>query len=250
MNRRKVVQYLDEYLKIDSVADKSVNGLQVEGTPNVRRVAVAVDACLKTIRQAARMKADMLIVHHGLFWSNEERITGVMRKRVAALLDSEISLYAAHLPLDVHRDVGNNVEIARLLGLKLGPTFGHYGGFDIGYIGEAPESMPRDALVTKINRSLKTDSVVLSFGPPRVKLVGIVSGAAAELAPEAKESGCDTFITGETSHIGYHLAKEAGINVIFAGHYATETVGVRALGRHLKRKYALTCKFISDPTGF
>jgi dinuclear metal center YbgI/SA1388 family protein len=196
------------------------------------------------------MKADMLIVHHGLFWGAEERITGVMRKRVGALVESGMSLYAAHLPLDVHRQVGNNAEIARLLGLKLGPTFGRYRGSDIGYIVEAPDSMPRDSLVSKINRALKTESTVLAFGPPRVKLVGVVSGGGAMLAPEAKENGCDTFITGETSHVGYHLAKEAGINVIFAGHYATETVGVRALGRHLQRQYALTCKFISDPTGF
>ncbi len=110
--------------------------------------------------------------------------------------------------------------------------------------------MARNTLVAKVDRTFKTKSVVLAFGPPRVKRIAIVSGGAAELAPEAKERGCDTFITGETSHVGYHLAKEAGINVIYAGHYASETVGVRALGRHLQRKFALTCKFISDPTGF
>lgn len=250
MDRRRLVEYLNEYLDTEAIADRSRNGLQVEGRANVQRVGLAVDACLKTIRRAARMKADMLIVHHGLFWGNDEMITGVMHKRVAALLENGISLYCAHLPLDLHDSVGNNAEIARLLGFQKGPRFGRYRGKDIGYIVEAPDSMARNTLVGKVDRTLKTKSQVLAFGPPRVKRIAICSGGAAELAPEAKDRGCDTYITGETSHIGYHLAKEAGINVIFAGHYASETVGVRALGRHLQRKYALTCKFISDPTGF
>lgn len=250
ISRRRIAHYLDEYLCVDTISDNSQNGLQVEGKAMVGTVALAVDACLKTIRRAARMKADMLVVHHGLFWGRSELITGVMQKRVSALLESGISLYVAHLPLDIHDSVGNNAELARLLGFQLGPRFARYRGADIGYIVEAPESMARNALVTKIDRMLKTRSVVLAFGPPRVKRIGIVSGGGAELAPEAKECGCDTFITGETSHVGYHLAKEAGINVIYAGHYASETVGVRALGRHLQRKFALTCKFISDPTGF
>jgi dinuclear metal center YbgI/SA1388 family protein len=250
MHRRRIVDYLDTFLNVDGISDNSQNGLQVEGRATVNRVAVAVDACLKTIRRAARMKADMLIVHHGLLWGRNERITGVMRKRVGALIDNDISLYTAHLPLDIHDVVGNNAEIARLLGFQPLRRFGRYRGADIGFVVEVPDSMARSTLVSKVDRTLKTRSNVLSFGPPRVKRIAIVSGGAAELAPEAKEQGCDTYITGETSHVGYHLAKEAGINVIFAGHYASETVGVRALGRHLQRKYALTCKFISDPTGF
>lgn len=250
LSRRKITQYLNDYLNVEAISDSSRNGLQVEGKPMVARVAVAVDACLKTIRRAARMKADMLIVHHGLFWGRDELITGVMQKRVGALLESGISLYVAHLPLDIHDGVGNNAEIARLLGFKLGPRFARYRGADIGFIVEAPESMARNTLVAKVDKALRTKSVVLAFGPPRVKRIGIVSGGGAEIAPDAKDRGCDTFITGETSHSGYHLAKEAGINVIYAGHYASETVGVRALGRHLQRKFALTCKFISDPTGF
>ena len=247
---KRLVGYLDQYLRLPAIPDKSLNGLQVEGTPRVRRVAFAVDACAKTIRAAAGMGAGMLIVHHGMFWSNNERITGVMRKRIGLLVENNISLYAAHLPLDCHDEVGNNVELARILGLELGRKFANYHGVEIGYIAESDRALPRAALAGRIAKQLNCRVERLDFGPAKIKRVGIVSGEAADFAAEAKELGCEAFVTGETSHTAYHLAREARINVMYAGHYASETVGVKALARHLRTKMSLDCKFISAPTGF
>jgi dinuclear metal center YbgI/SA1388 family protein len=250
ITRQRLVRHLDDYLKISSIPDSSLNGLQVEGAARVHRVAFSVDACLETIRSAARWNADMLVVHHGLFWNRKERLTGVMARRVSALVRGGISLYAAHLPLDCHEEVGNNVELARLLGLKRGAPFGDYHGVLIGFLAEADKGMPLSELVGRIKASLKSTPELLAFGTKRVRKIAIISGGAAEFVTEASDAGCDTFVTGETSHIAYHLAKEARINLIYAGHYASETVGVRALARHLKKRFSLQCRFISAPTGY
>jgi dinuclear metal center YbgI/SA1388 family protein len=250
VTRSRLVRYLDDYLRIASIPDKSLNGLQVEGRARIERAAFAVDASLETIRAAARAKADIFVVHHGLFWSRNERITGVMRRRIGALVESGLSLYAAHLPLDCHEEVGNNAEIARLLGLEIEERFGDYHGVLIGYTARAPKPVGRSALARSVEKALRCRVELLNFGPARVRRVGIVSGGAAEFAVEAKALGCEAFVTGETSHSAYHAVKEAGINVIFAGHYASETVGVKALARHLERKFGLECRFLPAPTGF
>jgi dinuclear metal center YbgI/SA1388 family protein len=250
MNRTRLVNHLNEYLKIGTISDSSLNGLQVEGAASVRRVAVAVDACLKTIRAASRWNADMLITHHGLFWSRNERITGVMKKRVAALIERKLSLYAVHLPLDCHEEVGNNVELVRLLGLRAISKFGEYRGTVIGILAEADGLLTRRGLAKRLQDALKTTPKILAFGPNRVRKLGIISGGAAEYVAESGEYGCDTFVTGETSHVAYNLAREARINLVYAGHYASETVGVKALARHIEQKYALETRFISAPTGY
>lgn len=250
INRRTLVDYLDGYLEVGSIPDKSLNGLQVEGRGRIKRAAFAVDACLHTIRSAARNRADILIVHHGLFWSGNERITGVMRERIAALIETKMSLYAAHLPLDRHDEVGNNVQLARLLDLSVGERFADYHGVKIGYLAEADKPISRREFAGRVEKALRTRTDILAFGPANIKRVGIVSGAAAEFAAEARDLGCQAFLTGETSHIAYHVAKEARINVVHAGHYATETVGVKALADHLRRRFTLECRFMAAPTGY
>jgi dinuclear metal center YbgI/SA1388 family protein len=250
ISRSKLVKYLDDYLNIAGVPDRSLNGLQVEGSVRIRRAAFAVDASLATIRAAARLRAEILVVHHGLFWSQNERITGVMRRRIGALLENNISLYGAHLPLDCHEEVGNNVELARLLRLDLGEKFADYHGVRIGFTARPKTPLARSALARTIENALGCRVKRLDFGPAKIRQVGIVSGKAAEYAAEAKDLGCDAFITGETSHTAYHPAKEARINVFFAGHYASETVGVKALARHLGQRFSLDCRFISAPTGY
>jgi dinuclear metal center YbgI/SA1388 family protein len=247
---RRLVKYLDGYLKTASVPDKSINGLQVEGTGRIHLAAFAVDASLSTIRAAARLGAELLIVHHGLFWGRGERITGAMRKRIGALVENDLSLYASHLPLDCHEEVGNNVEIARLLGLGVVEKFADYHGVLIGCVAEARRPLGRETLARAVEKALGCRAKRLEFGPARIRRVGIVSGGAAEFAVEAKTLGCDAFITGETSHAAYHPARESGINVIYAGHYASETVGVKALARHLERQFSLDSRFIADPTGY
>jgi len=250
MRKGQLVEYLDDYLKIDAVKDRSQNGLQVDGAAEVENIAVAVDACLDTIREAGSRGADLLIVHHGLFWGREERITGVMYRRIAALIGNETSLYAAHLPLDCHPEVGNNAELVRLLGLRTEKPFAKYGGVDIGFLATPPGNLSRDALVDKLSDVLESEATVLPFGPEKIERIGVISGGAADYAAEARDYGCDTFLTGETSHVAYHLAKEAQINLVYAGHYASETVGVKALGEHLAKQFSLKCEFISAPTGY
>jgi dinuclear metal center YbgI/SA1388 family protein len=241
--------YLDRYLNVDGIPDRSLNGLQVEGARRVRRAAFAVDASLSAIRAAARADAEILVVHHGLFWERNERITGFMRKRIRALLENDISLYAAHLPLDCHPEVGNNVEIARLLGLEIGEKFADYHGVEIGYLTRAKTALTRLRLARSLGKALQCRVTRLDAGPSRIRRVGIVSGGAAEFAVEAKERGCDALVTGETSHSAFHPAVEAGINVFFAGHYASETIGVKALARHLRDVFGIECGFIPTPTG-
>lgn len=250
MKKTKLVSHLDQYIDINCIRDSSLNGLQVDGAAEVKRVAVGVDANLKTIQVAARWGANMLITHHGLFWSRNERITGVMYKRVAALVDAKMSLYAAHLPLDLHEEVGNNVEIVRLLDFKRGPKFANYHGVDIGYIADAQPPLTVKQLAARVEKALGAKPQVLPFGPAKIRRIGVISGGAADYAAAAKELGCDAFVTGETSHVAYSLAKEAGIHVIYAGHYASETVGVKALARHLKSRFDIETRFVPAPTGY
>lgn len=250
ITRKKLVKYLDEFMGIAAVQDDSLNGLQVEGSSRVGKISFAVDACQETVESAARADADMLIVHHGLLWGKTKRITGVMQKRLSVLLGRSISLYAVHLPLDLHEKVGNNVELARLLGFKIRNKFARYKGTEIGYTASPPKPVSRSLVVKKLESLLEANASILPFGPKEIKTAGIVSGGGSFFAAEAKDLGCDSLITGETSHVGYHIAKECEMNMIFAGHYASETVGLKALAGHLKKEFKLECSFISAPTGF
>ncbi len=244
-----LVGYLDEYLRVREVPDSpdALNGLQVEGSPDVRRVAVAVDACLATIAGAALWGADLLLVHHGLFWGPKSPITGTHYRRFSALVRHRIGVYSAHLPLDVHPEVGNNVVLARGVGLEVQGTFAKKLGVDAGVYGAL--EVERDELVARIRQLLGVEPKVLPFGLWQISRVGIVTGGGGQLVKEAAEAGIDTFITGEGPHYTALEAEEYGMNVIHAGHYATETLGVKALADHLKVKFGLQTEFIDHPTG-
>jgi len=250
ISRTRLVDHLDAYLNIRAIDDSSQNGLQVEGRARVTKIAYAVDASVRTIRAAAGSGADMLLVHHGILWGAPERIVGNLYQRLSLLVRHGVSLYAAHLPLDCHPDVGNNAELARLLGLDIVGTFAEYRGTEIGTLAQTARALRRDALRKRLERLLGTPVEMLPFGPARIGRVGLVSGRAAQFAEEAKRRGCDLFVTGESSHAAFDQAREAGINVIFGGHYATETLGVKALKRHLETTFSITGRFISAPTGF
>jgi len=215
----------------------------------VTKLAFGVDACQATIDSAIATGAQMLIVHHGLFWSEPLLVIGPHRRRVAALLAADCSLYGAHLPLDKHAEVGNNVELARLAGLTPVGQMGEASGQLVGVIAEAPPGMTLDRLAARVGSALGCTPLVQAGGPAEVRRVGIISGGAARWIAEAAERGCDTFFTGETNHTHYHDAVEYGLNVIYAGHYATETIGLHALARHLGDKFGLDTAFIDQPTG-
>ncbi len=245
-----LVRYLDDYLRIrDETADppEALNGLQVANAGEVTRLAAAVDLCEATIRMAAEAGADALLVHHGLFWGGLRPLVGPAYARVARLITHNIALYAAHLPLDRHPDVGNNAELARLLGVTLRGEFGSYRGASIGVWGEVEAS--RDDFSRALAKTLGATPRLLPFGPAQVRRVGIVTGAGGSLIPQAAAAGFDTFITGEGPHWTFFDAEELGINVFYAGHYATETVGVKALAEHVSKKYSIPWLFLDHPTG-
>jgi dinuclear metal center YbgI/SA1388 family protein len=249
MKRDVLVHYLDEYLGTYAMQDYGENGLQVEGAEDIDLLAFAVDTNRQTIEGAIQAGAGILVVHHGLFWGKPLPIVGPHRKRVQALLMAGCSLYACHLPLDRHPEIGNNVQLARLLGLSVTGGFAETFGFSIGVVAQAPEGMSCADLVQGLGQATGGKPLLLSGGPPEVRRVAILSGGGAGEIPLVAQAGCDTFITGETSHSYYHDAAEYGINVIYGGHYATETVGVRALAVHLSHKFDLPTVFIDRPTG-
>ncbi len=245
----ELTAYLDDYLRIEEIPDypNALNGLQVDGPDDVSRVAVAVDACQATIDGAVERGAELLLVHHGLFWKGLEPVTGRHGRRLRALLANSVGVYAAHLPLDLHPEVGNNAVLAGQLGLTETAPFGDYQGAAIGVRGSL--TVDRNRLVERLEGTLGVRAHVIPGGPDRTSEVGVITGGAGSMIEEAHAAGLDTFITGEGAHHTHFDAEELGVNVIYAGHYATETVGVSALGRHLGEQFGLTCEFIDYPTG-
>lgn len=250
MNRDELVSWLDDYLDIASYrSDPSLNGLQVEGADQVTKVAVAVDSSLSTLQQAASVGADFLIVHHGLYWGTELPITGMHKRRVKFLLDADLSLYAAHLPLDAHRQVGNNWGLAPVLGLTDLQPFGEFRGLPIGVKGVFEDPKPIRQLASEIEAQLGEQVMVQQGGPNLVTSMGIISGGAAWDVVTAADQGLDAFLTGEPKHETFYYAYERGINAMFAGHYMTETVGVTMLATKLRDEFGLATEFILLPTG-
>lgn len=246
---KKLVSYLNNELRLSEFpADESANGLQVEGSATVHKIGLAVDACDYVFRAAAEKNVDFLVAHHGLIWGGIRSINGIMRKRIKTLLDADISLYACHLPLDWHPDYGNNAQLLKLLAIKRMGEFGEYHGKRIGYWGSLKTDLSLNDFMGRVDKALNTRSTALVFGK-KVKKVGIVSGGGWSAIYDAEKTGIDTLLVGEPSHSAYTLAEEMKLNVVFAGHYATETVGVKAVGSMLGKKFGLTTEFIGHPTG-
>lgn len=246
---KKIVKECNRELRIADVEDwpGAVNGLQVQNNGRVTRIAAAVDGTFATASKAIEQKADLLVVHHGLFWNKTHPWTGHRYKFVKLLLDNNLAVYSSHLPLDVHPSLGNNALLCNALGLKKTKPFFTDKGRQLGL--RAGKKMDRTQLVEKLKNVLGDAPTVLPGGPKTCRQIGVVTGGAgAELAIAAKE-GVDTFITGEGPHWTYALAEELGINVIYGGHYATETFGVKALAEFISKKHDVPWSFVDHPTG-
>jgi dinuclear metal center YbgI/SA1388 family protein len=244
-----IVGYCDHLLHTAGVRDfeRATNGLQVENNGKVSRVAAAVDASLATVRLAVAAKADLLLVHHGLFWGPMHPWTGKRYQLLRCLLDHNLAVYSSHLPLDAHPKLGNNAQLGRALGLKnLRPFF-----FDHGqYIGfQARARIARTELAARLQRVVGVEPVVIPGGPESCRRIGVVSGGAGDEIQRAADEGVDTFITGEGPHWSYALAQELDLNVLFGGHYATETFGVKALAAVLSGRFQIPWTFVDYPTG-
>jgi dinuclear metal center YbgI/SA1388 family protein len=247
----EVAAMLNQLLRVERFSDSALNGLQVEGLRPVRRVAAAVDASAATFAAARAAQADLLIVHHGIFWGKVAPLTGIHARRMRLLLSAGFGLYAAHLPLDAHPACGNNALLARGLGLTRVRPFGEYHGEVIGFAGHFSQPITRRQLAQKLSRLIHADPKVLALGPEQIRSIGIVSGGGGDLAVSAIEAGehLDAFITGEASHAIFHPCSEAKLNLFLGGHYATETLGVKALLAKIEKKYGIRGVFLDLPTG-
>ncbi|WP_424000156.1 Nif3-like dinuclear metal center hexameric protein [Haloarcula salina] len=254
MNAGDIASRLDDRLDIDAYADidASPNGLQVgPASQPVDHVAVAVDAAVETIDRAAEAGADLLVTHHGIVWGGMERVTGSHYRRVAPLIDDDLALYVAHLPLDGHQTLGNAAGVADLLDLGNRAPFGSMGGEHIGQRGTLAEPTTVSELASSLEGKLDTGGEhvqVLDFGPSTVEDVAIVTGSGVDWLQEAAETGADVLVTGEGKQQAYHEAREAGVHVVLAGHYATETFGVQSL-RETVADWGLETTYVDCPTG-
>jgi dinuclear metal center YbgI/SA1388 family protein len=249
MKLAKLADYLDKYLRNAEFEDKSLNGLQVEGRAEVKSIALAVDFSRQSIQKAQEIGADLLIVHHGLLWAPGYPLVGYRYHRLKTLLESGIALYASHLPLDAHPVVGNNAQLAKKLGLTSLYPFGEYHGRKIGYAGRFSKPRRLKEIEQTLAKQLGSKISCLSLGKETISTVGISCGGGGFAYPEAITLGLDLLIVGEPYHEAFHPALESGLSLIFAGHYGTETLGVKALGRHLARKFRLSTQFSDIPTG-
>jgi dinuclear metal center YbgI/SA1388 family protein len=252
MTLTEVAKWLDDCLDLAATAslDSSLNGLQVASrTTDVGKVAFAVDAAMESFRRAAEWGAQLLVVHHGILWDRQQRITGSFYDRIRFLVEKDLALYAAHLPLDIHPEVGNNVGIARQLGLTELKPFGTYKGMLLGFKGILPDAIPLEEVVARLAYRQGEPVRTLPFGPPRVKSIGIISGDAPWGAAQAAAEGLDAYVTGESAHEIYHHCLEQHIHAIFAGHYHSESHGVQLLAGRLARETGLVTTYLDVPTG-
>jgi dinuclear metal center YbgI/SA1388 family protein len=245
----KIVSYTDRFLRIRDVGDwdNALNGLQIENSGRVTRIGAAVDVSTRILSKAAKQEIDLLIVHHGLFWTGLQPVRGSLGRQLRIAFANDVALYSAHLPLDIHPRVGNNAQLVTALGLESAKPFLEEKGQPVGLKVRAP--LPCNELVRKLQKTLKGPVKVFGFGPKQTRAIGIVTGAAGSEIYRVADEGIDTFVTGEAPHWAAVAAEELGMNLLLGGHYATEVFGVRALAAHLSKRFRVPWEFIDCPTG-
>jgi len=249
MHLNEITRTLDDLLRIGETGDypNALNGLQVANSGGLSRIGAAVDACEAVIQEAADAGVDFLLVHHGLFWGGLAPVTGAAYRKMRILLEADMAVYSAHLPLDRHPEFGNNALLARALGLEGGEPFFESAGHPVGLLFEA--EVNREVLFSHLEKAVGGHVHLAAGGPIVARRIGLVTGGAGSEVAKAAAAGIDTFITGEGPHWSYPAAEELGINLFYAGHYATETFGVKALAKNLSEKFALPWQFIDHPSG-
>ena len=246
MELKRIVDYLDEVFKFRSFEDSySSNGLQVEGKDEIKKIGFSVDATTRTIQKAIDKNCGMLISHHGIFWPSMSSISGPNKKRVKLLLDNEISLVGMHLPLDKHSEIGNNVEWIKLVG---GRIIGEFGS--VSYLAEFEKEKSIDEIVKQLDLRLDTKSKVFDFSNNKVKIFGVCTGGGSNELYSLLGKNIDLFITGELKYGIIDNAREYGVSLISSGHYATETLGVKALMKKISKELDVEVEFIEDKINF
>jgi dinuclear metal center YbgI/SA1388 family protein len=252
MTTRNLDAFFRGILDIESFVsiDKSLNGLQVDNDGGeLRKIAFAVDANLETFKRAVESGAGLLFVHHGLFWGSPVPLTGNHRSRIRYLLEHNLGLYAVHLPLDQHQELGNNAALSALLGIKAPQPFGSYQGRKMGYQGLLKEPLTVEEAAKRISFCGRPPLGIYPFGKEESISCAVVSGAYSKGAREAMEEGIDLYVTGEASHDIYHEILEGRLNMIAGGHYSTEVWGVRQVMERCAAQLDLDLEFIDVPTG-
>lgn len=245
---KDIVRFCDDYLQIEKFKDSSFNGLQVEGQPEVKKIALGVSCNLELFEKAADWEAKAVLTHHGILWEGRwQYLRGFQKNRVKFLLDRGISLLAYHLPLDAHPKIGNNALGLQKMGAKIAGGFGVYEGQTVGFWGRLPKKIKFREFLKKINQVFGAESWYIDGGKPMVETVAFVSGGAHRMLEEAIEKEIDVYVDGETNESRPALAAEAGIHFIAPGHYNTEKFGVIELGKLLEKKFKVETKFIDIP---
>ena len=246
---QEIVKYCDAYLRIGEIQDyeNALNGLQVENSGAIKKLAAAVDVSTRSLEGAAKEGANLLIVHHGMFWPGLRTVTKALYRELRFALENDIAIYSSHLPLDLHPEVGNNVLLMRALGFEESQPFFEEKGSLLGQ--RAVVDVARDELVGRLEERVAGSVKTIAFGPKITRQLGIITGAAGSEIERVAAEGIDTFVTGEAPHWAAVAAEELGVNLFVAGHYATETFGVKALTAHLASKFQLDWQFIDLPTG-
>ncbi len=248
VDRQTLVTYLDQLLDTAHGRDYGPNGLQVEGRQEIRKVVTGVSACHELFVRAREAGGDAVLVHHGLFWEGMPRVvTGFQYRRLAELIKAGINLLAYHLPLDRHPELGNNAIACRDLGLVDLEAFGLHEGMPIGFKGRFPERIAVAELIARCRRVYSQEPMTFLEGPDPVRTLGIISGGAQRELYGAIAESLDAYITGEVSEWVMNVAREAKIHYLACGHYATERLGIRALGEHLAEKFRIEAEFIDVP---
>lgn len=243
MRLNELREYVDGLLDASSFKDYCPNGLQVEGRPEVASVLCGVTASQALLDEAVRGGYDAVFVHHGYFWRGEEaRLTGVRKRRIAALLKNDISLFAYHLPLDAHPELGNNAQLAKVAGWT--PTDRRFGEQQLGWCGVPERETTAAEVSADLARVLGRAPQLVGDGERPVRCIAWCTGAAQGYFEQAIAAGADIFVSGEISEPTVHLARESGVPYVAAGHHATERYGIRALGAHLERELGLTARFV------
>lgn len=244
VNRDELVEYINRLLDVGRFSDYCPNGLQVEGKPEIRRIVTGVTACQALINKAVELKADAVLVHHGYFWKNEApQITGIKHNRLKTLLRDDMNLLAYHLPLDAHPELGNNVQLAKVLELEVVGPFSESDQAR-GLYGRLKQAMSAEELSQFLKTKLNRTPLIIGGHDRKVKTIAWCTGGAQSLIDQAYLKGVDAYLSGEISESTYHFANETGITYISAGHHATERYGVKALGGHLAQKFGIDCQFI------
>jgi len=245
----EIVDYTNDFLRIREIGDwdNALNGLQIENSGDVTKIGASVDASTRVLTAAAKQNVDLLIVHHGLFWQGLQSVTGTLRRQLELAFESNIALYSAHLPLDLHSEVGNNAQLAAALELTSVQPFFEEKGQLIGV--KARVSLPRDEVDRKLQKALTGSVKAFMFGPKKTGTIGIITGGAGSEIYKLAQEGIDTFITGEAPHWAAVAADELGMNLLLGGHYATEVFGVKALAANLSKRFKIPWAFIDCPTG-